>query len=113
MYNTNSDVKVKTTMLKSSWCDFSDACILAIAIITINGAGVDADTRHADEKNKGIIFKNCVPFINCKSEINNTEIDNAKDIDIVMRMYKLTEYSDSYSEKHLEVYGNITRWTKW
>ena len=45
-----------------------------------------------------VIFKNCAPFINCKSEINNTEIYNAKDINIVMPMYNLIEYSDSYSK---------------
>ena len=44
------------------------------------------------------MFKKCAPFINCKSEINNTEIDNAKDIDIVMSMYNLIEYSDNYSK---------------
>ena len=47
-------------------------------------------------KNKKIIFKkkkNCAPFIKCTSEINNTEIDNAKDIDIVKPMYNLIEYS--------------------
>ena len=49
------------------------------------------------KRSKGVIFKNCAPFINFKSEINNTEIDNAKDIDIVMPMYNLTEYSNSYS----------------
>ena len=38
------------------------------------------------------------PFINCKSEINNTEIDNAKDIDIVILIYNLTEYSGNYSK---------------
>ena len=41
-------------------------------------------------------FKNCAPFINCIGEINNTQVDNAKDIDIVMSMYSLTEYSDNY-----------------
>ena len=44
------------------------------------------------------MFKNCAPFINCKTEINNTEIDNAKDIDIVMPMYNLIEYSYNYSK---------------
>ena len=44
------------------------------------------------------MFKNCVPFTNCKSEINNAEIDNAKDIDTVMPMYNLIEYSDNYSK---------------
>ena len=66
--------------------------------ITITGAGADAAARKADERDKGVIFKNCTPFINCKSEINNTEIDNAKDIDIVVPMYKLLEYSDNYSK---------------
>ena len=46
--------------------------------------------------NKKVIFKSCAPFTNCKSEINNTQIDNAKDIDIVMPMYNLIEYSDNY-----------------
>ena len=60
--------------------------------ITITGAGADAAARQADERDKGLIFKNFAPFINCKTEINNTEIDNAKDIDIVMPMYNLIEY---------------------
>ena len=47
-------------------------------------------------------------FNNCKSEINNTEIDNAKDIDVVMAIYSLIEYIDNYS-KHLEIYGNIKK----
>ena len=89
VYNTNSDIRFKTAMLKSSLCDYNDA---------ITGAGDDAAARQADERNKGVIFKNCAPFINCKSEINNTEIDNAKDIDIVMPMYNLIEYSDNYSK---------------
>ena len=47
---------------------------------------------------KKIIFKNCAPFTNCISEINNTQVDNAKDIDIVMPMYNLIEYSDNYAK---------------
>ena len=86
-YNVNSQIKFKTTMLKSSLCDYSDAYILVKGIITITGAGADAATRHADERDKGVAFKNCAPFIKCISEINNTQVDNAKDIDIVMPMY--------------------------
>ena len=56
------------------------------------------DERNVDERNKGVVFKNCAPFTNCKSEINNTEIDNAKDIDIIMPMCNLVEYSDNYSK---------------
>ena len=53
---------------------------------------------NANNVNKKLIFKNCAPFTNCISEINNTQVDNAKDIDIAMLMYNLIEYSDNYSE---------------
>ena len=62
------------------------------------GAGANAAARQGDERDKGVAFKNCAPFINCISEINNTQIDNAKDIDIVMPMYNLIEYSDNYAK---------------
>ena len=61
----------------------------------ITGKGADAAARQADERDKGVIFKNCAPFISCKSEIYNTETDNAKNIDKVMSMYNLTEYSSN------------------
>ena len=54
--------------------------------------------KQLDERNKGVIFKNCAPFTKCISRINNTDIDNAQDIDIVMPMYNLIEYSDNYSK---------------
>ena len=85
-------------MLKSNLCDYVDAYIFAKGRITITGAGDDAPARQLDEKNKGVTFKNCAPFTKCISRINNTDIDNAQDIDIVMPMYNLTEYSDSYSK---------------
>ena len=97
-YNTNSDFRFKTTMLKSSLCDYSHAYILVKGTIIITGTGADAAARQADERDKGVIFKNCSPFINRKTEINNTEIDNAKDIHIVMPMYNLVEHSDNYSK---------------
>ena len=97
-YSVNSQIKFKTTMLKSSLCDYSDAYILVKGKITIAGAGDDAETRQADERDKGVAFKNCPPFTNCISEINNTQIDNAKDIDIVMPMYNLIEYSNNYAK---------------
>ena len=97
-YNVNSQIKFKTTMLKSSLCDYGDAYILVKKRITITGAGADVAARQADERDKGVAFKNCVPFINCISEINNTQVDNAKDIDIVMPLYNLIEYSDNYAK---------------
>ena len=87
VYNTISEVRFKTTMLKSSLCDYGDACILVKGTIIIVGAGDDAASRQADERKKGVISKNCVPFLNCKSEINNTEIEHVKYIDTIMPMY--------------------------
>ena len=86
-------------MINSSLCDYSDACILVKGKITITGEGAEDAVKRLDEKNKGVIFKNCAPFINCKTEINNTEVDNAKDIDIVMPAYNLIEYTGNYSKK--------------
>ena len=96
-YNVNSQIKFRTTMLKSSLCDYSDAYVIVKGTITVNNtAAADAD---ANNTNKKVIFKNCAPFTNCISEINNTQVDNAKDIDIVMPMYNLLEYSDNYAKK--------------
>ena len=95
---TSNDIKFKTTMLRSNLCDYADVYILVKGTITITGAGDDDVAKRLDERNKGIIFKNCAPFIKCISRINNTDIDNAEDINIVMLMYNLIEYSDNYSE---------------
>ena len=96
--NANSDIRFKTTMLRSNLCDYPDSYILVKGTITITGAGANADARNADERDKGVTFKNCAPFTKCISRINNTDIDNAHDIDIVMPMYNLIEYSDNYSK---------------
>ena len=97
-YNVNSQIKFKTTTLKSSLCDYSDSYILVKGKITITGAGDDAAARQADERNKGVALKNCAPFTNCISEINNTQIDSCKDLDTVMPLYNLLEYSDNYAK---------------
>ena len=86
-YNVNSQIKFKTTMLKSSLCHYSDAYILVKGTITVNNtAAADAD---ANNTNKKVIFRNCSPFTNSISEINNTQIYDAKDVDIVMNMYRV------------------------
>ena len=95
-YNVNSQIKVKTTMLKSSICDYSDAYILAKGTISVANAA--AAGVAANNINRKVILKNCAPFTNCISEINNTQIDNATDIDIVIPMYNLIEYSDNYEK---------------
>ena len=81
-------------MLKFSLCDYSDAYILVKGNITVN----NTDAAPAVANNTGKIFKSCAPFTICINEINNTQEDNAKDIDIVMPMYNLIEYSDNCSK---------------
>ena len=93
VYDVNSQIKFKTTMLKYNLCDYSDAYILVKGTISINNTA--AQGAAANNTNKKVIFKNCAPFTNCISEIHNTQIDNAKNIDIVMPMYNLIEYSDN------------------
>ena len=83
-------------MLKSSLCDYSDAHILVKGTISINNTAAQGAAEN--NTNKKVIFKNCAPFTNCISEINNTQIDNAEDIDIVKPMYNLIEYSDNYAK---------------
>ena len=88
-YNTNSQIKFNFSLLRSSLCDYNDAYILISGTTTITGVGADDAAKWLDERNKGVIFKNCAPFTNCISEINNTQTDNAKYIDVVITMYRL------------------------
>ena len=97
-HNYEKKIRFKTTMLKSSLCDYSDVYILVKGKITITGAGDDTAARQADERDKGVAFKNCAPLISCKSDINNVEIDYCWDIEIVMPIYNLIEYSDNYAK---------------
>ena len=92
---TSNDIKFKTTMLRSNLCDYADAYIFVKETIKITGTGT---TAAANERDKGAIFKNCAPFIKCISRINNRDIDTAQDINIVMPMYNLFEYSDNYAK---------------
>ena len=105
-YNANSQITFKTTMIKSSLCDYSDAYILVKGTKTVDYTS--AAGAVANNTNKKLIFKNCAPFPNCIREINNTQVDNARVIDVVMPMHNLIEYSDNYS-KHLEAYGNVVK----
>ena len=92
-------------MVKSSLCDYGDTYILVKGTITVNTTAADVD---ANNTNKKVIFKNCAPFTNCISEINNTQVDNVKEIDIVMPMYNLIEHSDNYSKTS----GNLWQYCK-
>ena len=87
-------------MLKSSSCYYSNAYIFVKGRIIITGTGTDA----VDKQIKEIMFKNCAPFINCKTEITNTEIYDAKDIDLVMAAYNFTEYSENYFKTSISLW---------
>ena len=65
--------------------------------ITLVGKGADTTAIQADINNKQVILKNSTPFINCITEMNNTQVDNAKELDIVMPIYNLIEHYDNYS----------------
>ena len=71
-------------MLKSSLCDYSDAYLLVRRTTTITEVGVDVASRQADERKKVVILENFTPLIDCIIEINNTQVDNAKDLAVVM-----------------------------
>ena len=105
-YSPNKQIRFKTSMLRSSLCDYSDAYILVKGNITVNNTA--ADGAAANNTNKKVIFKNCAPFTNCISKINNTQIDNAEYINIVLPMYNLIEYSDNYSK----TFGSLWQYYK-
>ena len=84
MYSPNSQIEFKSSMLKSILCVYSNAHILLNVAITVTETGAGDAAKGVDERNKDVIFKNCGPFIDCISGINNTQIDNAEDIDVVM-----------------------------
>ena len=93
-YSPNKEIEFETTMPRFCLCDYSDAYLLVKGNIFLNNTAATT-TKNT---NKKIIFNNCAPFTNCISKITNTQIDNAKYIDIVMPMYNLIEYSDNYSK---------------
>ena len=95
-YSSNKQIKFKTSMLRSSLCDYNDAYILVKGNITVNNTADDGAA--ANNTNKKVIFKNCAPFTSCISKINNADIDNAKYIDIVMPKYNSIENSDNCSK---------------
>ena len=93
-------------MLRSNLCDYCDAYILFKGNISVNNtAGAGAAANNTGKK---VIFKNFAPFTDCISKINNTQVDNAKDIDVVMPMYNLIEYSDNYSK----TFGSLWQYCK-
>ena len=109
-YDVNKEIRIKTSMLRSDLCDFSDAYIVVKGSITVTKKTFTANdfeapintTANATATNtannnafgeKKLFFKNNAPFINCISKTNGVKIDNAEDLDVIMTMYNLLEYS--------------------
>ena len=89
-YNENKSIRFKTLMLRSDLCDYADAYIL------INGTITVAGNAPRDRQNRPVILKNDAPFISCITRINGELIENVNDLDVVMPMYNLLEYSENY-----------------
>ena len=109
-YNVSKEIRIKTSMLRSDLCDFSDAYIVVKGNITVTTKTFTADDIDAPNNtaanvtatntannnafgDKKLVFKNNVPFINCILKINGVKIVNAEDLDVVMPMHNLLEYS--------------------
>ena len=90
-YNSNKQIRFKTSMLRSDLCDFNNAYIVVKGIVTDS-----ADERDRDEMNRQVVSKNNVPFISCISKINGVLVENGEDLDILMPMYNLLKYSKNY-----------------
>ena len=89
-YNENKSIRFKTPMLRSDLCDYADAYIL------VNGKIIVTGNNPRDRQNRPLILKNNAPFLSCITKINGELIEDAEDLDIVMPMYNLLEYSKNY-----------------
>ena len=97
-YSKDHPIKFLTNSLGSSLCHYSDAYILVTGNITVkrrNAANTDDIALGAITQ---VVFKNCAPFEKCRTEINETFVNETDFINITMPMYNLIEYSDNYSD---------------
>ena len=92
-YKPNKQIRFKTSMLRSDLFDYSDTYIAVKGNIILTKAN---RRRVIDIRNRFLVFENNAPFTNCISKINNVLIDNAEDLDIIMPMDNLIEYSKNY-----------------
>ena len=84
----DSTIKFDTKVVKPNLCDYSDSYILVTGNIAVAGG----------DQNTLIAFKNCSPFIRCFTHLNDEHVERADNLDIIMNMYNLTEYSDNYAD---------------
>ena len=96
IYNANGDIKFKTSVMRPNLSNYSNAHIHVKA--TVNVPNTAAAAAPVNYTNKKVIFKKFAPFTNCISKTDNAQVDHAQNIDIVMSIYNLLEYSDVYSK---------------
>ena len=89
----DTTIKFETKVVKPNLCDYSDAYILVTGDIKV--AGVAANTN--------VALKNCAPFTRCV-HINDEHVETAENLDIIMPMYNLNEYSDNYADSSGSLY---------
>ena len=110
-YSDEDPIKFLTKSIKSSLCDYSDAYILVTGNIAVTRtidaavAGDDPQRKQSLTAATQVAFKNCAPFKDCRTEINDTFVDHADFINIPMPMYSLIEYSDNYSDTSGTLWG--------
>ena len=95
-YNKNAQIKFKISVLKSGFCDYSYVYIIVSGTITITAARADDNAKWLDQRNKRVIFRNNAPFNDCTSKKNDPQTEHAKDLDVVILMYNLIQYSHNY-----------------
>ena len=96
-YNEKKSIRFKTPMLRLNLCDYSDAYMLVKGTITVTAPGANNGAKNIrDKRNRPLILKNNAPFVSCIARINGELIEDADDLDIVMCMYNLLEYSKNY-----------------
>ena len=113
IYSSNKEIKIQTPMVRSDLCDYCDAYIVVKGNIIVDKKTFTANNFDAPNNTAGNViatntennnvfgekrldFKNNAPFISCISNVIGVQIDNAEDLDVVMPMYNLLEYSKNY-----------------
>ena len=106
-YSHLDPITFLTKSIESSLCDYSDAYILVTGNITVTRtiAGDLVQRKQPLNAATQVVFKNCAPFKDCRTEINDTFVDYADFINIAMPMYNLIEYSDNYSDSSGSLWG--------
>ena len=105
-YNENKSIRFKTPMLRSNLCNYSDAYILVKGTITVTAPGANNGVNNIrDKKNRSLILKNNAPFVLYITSINGKLIEDGDDLDIVMPMYNLLEYSKNYIKTIRSLYN--------